>query len=370
MDISHCPNPECPQFSPESAENWYIHYGFHQTKAFGRVQRYRCRVCRRTFSTQTFSIDYYAKKRIDYQSLQDQLISASGLLDMGRNLNLRPETIQNRIERLARCSLAVHSEILQKLPFKENLAADGFESFTYSQYFPDHVNIFAGSSSEFIYAQGFANLRRKGRMTARQKEKRKTLEEKKKADPKAVEKSFRNLSQDLTYRYISKGITDRVLFTDEHMAYPRAFQKVKDLSGVFSHQTIPSRKDRTFENPLFPVNYIDRQYRKDLSDHARETVQFAHCPSAMMARMEVYRYFHNCVIPRRIRESRRGDNKTHAEQAGLSPGELADICRRHMGRRAFLGKVELGAEEMKTWLMNWRNPGIELGRYVPKYISV
>jgi len=90
----------------------------------------------------------------------------------------------------------------------------------------------------------------------------------------------------------------------------------------------------------------------------------------MMARMEVYRYFHNCVIPRRIKESRRGDNKTHAERAGLSPGDLADIRRRHIGRRAFLGKVKLGAEEMKTWLLSWRNPGIELGRYVPKYISV
>ena len=370
MNIPHCPNPSCANFEAPNNTNWYIHYGFYTTKVFGTVSRYRCKTCRRTFSSHTFSIDYYAKKIISYSSLLDQLVTASGLIDMSRNLHVRVETIENRLERLSRCALAMHSELLQHLAMNEDMAADGLESFSFSQYYPNEVNIFAGSDSEFIYTQGFANLRRKGCMTPEQKQKRKLLEKSVKADPKAVEKSFRNLISNLTEHLAEKGITRKKLFTDEHKAYVRALSCVKDVPVLLEHEQISSKEPRTRENKLFPVNYLDRQIRKDLSDHARETVQFARCPSALMARMSVYRFYHNCCIPRRVRESRRGNNETHAERAGITRAQMDDIIKRHWGKRSFLHKVNLGSEELKTWLCEWRNPGIPFGRYVPKYAAV
>ncbi len=96
---------------------------------------------------------------------------AAGLGDIGRAINARIETVQNRFERLARCYQAIHSEMLPDLPLQEDMAAEGLESFSLSQYFPHHINIFAVSESEFIYSMGFANLRRKGRMPNTQKSK-------------------------------------------------------------------------------------------------------------------------------------------------------------------------------------------------------
>ncbi len=116
MTFPHCPNPNCSSFDEPPREDWYIRYGFHPTSAFGQVQRYRCKVCHRTFSDQTFSIDYYAKKVVDYSKILEPLGTASGLGDIGRALNVRVETVQNRFERLARFGLPIHSELLPALP--------------------------------------------------------------------------------------------------------------------------------------------------------------------------------------------------------------------------------------------------------------
>lgn len=370
MDIPHCPNPSCGNFDAPRTGKWYQRYGYHHTKAFGTVQRFQCTTCKKTFSTQTFHIDYYAKKVIDYETLIEHLVTASGNLDLYRKLGVSADSVENRIERLSRVVLAIHSALLGVLPLREDLAADGLESFSLSQYYPNQVNIIAGSESEFIYELGLAVLRRKGRMTAEQREKRAALEAKGRADPKGIEKSMFHLAEDITHRLVRKGVVRKVLYTDEHPAYPRAFRRIPAFPLHILHITVPSTAPRTIANPLFPVNYIDRQIRKDISDHVRETVQFARCPAALMARMAIYRFYHNCRIPRRVRASRLKGYETHAERAGVSATLLQSIIDRHWMRRCFLHKQDLGVEERTTWLCGWRNPGIPLGRYIPKYIYV
>jgi hypothetical protein len=370
MQIPHCPNPACINFWSPCAGKWYQHYGFYHTKVFGKVARLRCSTCGKTFSTQTFHINYYAKKVIEYEPIIEHLVTASGNLDLYRKLGVSAASVENRIERLSRVVLAIHASLLRVLPLREDFAADGLESFSYSQYYPAHVNVFAGSSSEFIYELGLAVLRRKGRMTKEQRERRDRLDSRAKADPKGIEKSMRHLAQDLTDRLVMKGVIRKVLYTDEHPAYPRAFRRIPDFPLHLLHVRIPSTAPRTWLNPLFPVNYVDRQIRKDSSDHARQTVQFARCPSALMARMAVYRFYHNCCIPRRVQASRQKNYETHAERAGVSTEVLHQIIKRHWMHRCFLLKQNLGVEERTTWLCGWRNPGIPLGRYIPKYVCV
>ena len=229
----HCPNPHCEHYLAPLEQSWFTPHGDYPTAAFGTVPRFRCRSCGKTFSTQTFSVDYYAKIKVDYKRLLMHLVTSSGVLDMSRFFHLRAETITNRLERLARIGLAVHSDLLKELPFGEDIAADGLESFTSSQFYPCHINSFVGSGSEFIYSLGFSPLRRKGRMTAEQRIRRAVLEQTGKAEPKAVENSFRTLTADMVQRIAEKGdgahAGKRRLFTDEHPAYPRAFSKVRDL---------------------------------------------------------------------------------------------------------------------------------------------
>ncbi len=162
MTFSHGPNPDCSNFDAPAGKNWCIRHGFHPTSAFGPIKCYHCKNCHRPFSDQTFSIDYYAKKTVDYSRAFEHLVTASGLIDISRAIDIRVETVQNRFERPARCCLSIHSELLPALPLQENMAADGLESLSFSWYCPHHINIFVGSVSGFIYSMGFATLRGRG----------------------------------------------------------------------------------------------------------------------------------------------------------------------------------------------------------------
>jgi len=64
-----CPYEACKFHSHPPEGPWWRREGFHSTRCFGPVPRFRCLGCHRTFSAQTFSIDYYAKRKIDYRPL-------------------------------------------------------------------------------------------------------------------------------------------------------------------------------------------------------------------------------------------------------------------------------------------------------------
>jgi hypothetical protein len=55
------------------------------------------------------------------------------------------------------------------------------------------------------------------------------------------------------------------------------------------------------------------------------TVQRFTCTASTTTRkrMAVYRFSHHCLIPRRVHESMRGINQTHAERAGFPPEKLS-----------------------------------------------
>ena len=367
----HCPNPECRYFSHENIHDtcWRKNHGYYQTNAFGKVPRYRCTSCGKTFSNQTFLIDYWVKIPVSYIELLKPLFSTSGQGNITRFHGLRSELIQNRYERLSRMMLALNAELRKHIRPDEDLVLDGFETFSKSQFYPNNVNIIVGSKSEFIYGMGFSQLRRKGAMTAKQKQKRSELEDQYgKAPPNAIEMSVASLLEDLIKLLHENNLTDVKLKTDEHKAYVRAFKRVPAASDCLKHEQYSSRKARTPANQLFAVDYCDRQVRKDLANHVRESVQFARCPSAMMTRMSLYQMYHNYIMPRRVKQQRKGNWQTRGEYLGLSRQVFCETLTQVLGKRVFFNKHELWEEEKKTWKMAWRNQGIHIGRRIPKYI--
>lgn len=369
----HCTNPDCPFFLHDDPNDtsWRCKHNTYQTKAFGTVQRYRCRHCGKTFSTQSFSIDYWVQRPVDYLPLIQSLISTSGQGNMTRFTHLRYEVIQNRYERLCRFFLAVNADLRKHLSLEEDCVLDGFESFSRSQYFPNNINILVGSDSEMIYGMSFAQLRRKGRMTPKQKARRSELEEQYgKAPPKTVELSIASLINDYCNLLSSRHLSKRVLKTDEHKAYPRALNRVPRSREYLQHEQYSSHTARTPLNPLFPVNYVDRQIRKDQANHIRETVQFARCPAAMMVRLTVYQMYHNYLMPRRVRAQRKGNWQTRGEMQGLTGQQVLTTLHKHWGKRVFLKSHDLWETEQTTWLKAWQNVGISSGRRIPKFIFI
>ena len=159
-----CPNPACTNHHHPPKRKWFWKSGQYRTHTFGSIQRFICLSCFCRFSSQTFSIDYFAKKKINYHTIDKQLRSTGSIRDISRDLSCSTDTVLNRISRLAKNAIAVHSSLCATATYSEDLVADGFESFCVSQYFPNNITLLAGKESQYLYFANYCTLRRKGRM--------------------------------------------------------------------------------------------------------------------------------------------------------------------------------------------------------------
>jgi transposase-like protein len=130
-----CARARCIHHQPHSSSPYhdYVPWGSYHTNAFGTVPRYRCTSCGKTFSRQTFSLDYYAKHILPYSDIVQRLSSCESLSAIGRAVGASTDTISNRISRASRQSLALSADLSSVLHPDEDVVADGFESFCRSQ---------------------------------------------------------------------------------------------------------------------------------------------------------------------------------------------------------------------------------------------
>jgi hypothetical protein len=363
-----CPARGCPahwQHSGTPGTRFWRKAGHYCSLRSGRLQRFQCRVCGHRFSEASFSLDYYAKRRISYHRLLGLIVNSASIRGAARQLHTSPAAVTLRLAKLARQALAVHAALRAQITVDEPLVADGLESFWVSQFYPTHFNVLVGAHSQFIYAVTTATLRRSGRMTPAQRARRSALERRDRPDSAELTTRFTELLSEAAALWHSIPQEQRRLITDRHTAYPRALASVA-VAGV-SHTRISSGRPRTVENPLFAVNYTDREIRKDLAEHRRETVCFARNAAASLQRMWVYLAYHNYRKPYRIGV---GCRETHAERAGVSHNALRAALRHSLTRRAFLSRTVLSRPMLRAWVgaehtplrENWLN-----ARITPRY---
>lgn len=374
MDSSppFCPSRSCPHNQPDTrAVRWFVRIGYYINRSDGRVQRFRCRHCGRSFSTQTFSVEYATHRRVDLKRLVWSLCSASGIRDVAREFGVSEKVILNRVSRLARQAMGLHCRLARHFALSEELVADGFESFVGSQYWPNAFTLLVGSDSQYLYSVDYAQLRRKGRMTDAQRRRRDALNRQVPVAQGQVERSFTRIVSEMGIRWArSPRKATLTLSTDRHRSYYRVITGDGELraattAGTFVHRRIDSRRPRTRNNPLFAVNYFDRELRKDMACHARETVQWSRDVNNAMDRMWLYGVWHNCFKPHRINGP---DKQTHAERAGAPEGLLAEMRRHFFSRRFFFSRLSLSDSQWLTWLRGWPTPGKSSVPVVPAYV--
>jgi hypothetical protein len=325
----HCPNPDCEHYDSPTVQGWYRSIGRYSTKTFGNVPRFKCRSCRLGFSKQTFSIDYYAKRLLDYSYIYHKINDGAGLRKIGRDLHASCDSITNRINRMARNATLANRQIVECLPLREDLVLDGLQNFCNSQFFPDNYTIAVGKDSQFVYECDYATIRRAGRMTTAQKKRREEIEERFRASRQSIEKSFTRVLRSIAMKTLKREVP-LILYTDEKSDYRRSLWndgeiRVKMFSGQWRHHMTNSKVGRNTRNPLFSVNYMDREIRKDMASQTRETVQFPRNVANAMLRMNLYLFDHNIFKPYRIRDEAEY-LQSHAEAAGLERQVLEGIA--------------------------------------------
>jgi transposase-like protein len=368
-----CPHAGCRYHhkAPED-RRWYHLAGSYETKAFGTVTRFRCLACGGGFSEQTFRLDYFIKRPLSYDEIFSRVVTGSGIRSIARRLSVSHQTILNRLTRLARQALALHAELIATLTLSEDLAADGFESFVGSQYEPDNTHILVGSRSQFIYTFDYAHLKRKGRMTDEQKIERERREADKVHDRISIPTSFARVVETMEELLLARVKGATVLYTDEKREYVQVLLEsvlLREIMrrGLFAHERVSSKKARTPTNKLFPVNYTDRQIRKDNANHVRETVQFSRSVPNALERMAVYQMYQNYRKPFRV--ARKEKRKyLHAEVAGIERALIEEKLEDIYERRKFFTHLELTWSQILVWFRMVGNVDRLTGSFRPAYI--
>lgn len=368
-----CPNAVCGHHLLPRSDRWWRPAGVYTTRAFGTVSRFKCRLCGTTFSSQTFRLDYYAKKRIDYRYLQRAHAESVSIRGLGRLLSASCGTVMNRLDRLGRQMISLHGRLRLARSIHEDICIDGLQSFDASQYYPNNYTIATTRSSLFALGFTHATLRRSGRMTAAQKEHRNRLEALHRFESSPIDRSFTELLDQLARETRFRDALPLVLVTDEHRAYASAFKRHalfrrQDQSRRCVHYTVSSTEARTGRNPLFASNYMEREIRKDQAAHRRESVCYNRSVANGVLRMWAYIGWHN-YGKRHAISAPYGDERTHAQMSGI-PKRLIEYC---MGAafeyRAFLSRCKPYQWERKAWLKALPTPLKTGSDYLPAYAA-
>jgi hypothetical protein len=294
-----------------------------------RIQRFRCRHCRRRFSEQTFRPTYWLRRPALLELVFRALLACSAYRQIARVLDTSPHTVLTHAARLGRHCLLFHARLRPAVLPAEPLALDSFESFEWSQYHPTLYHLATGQLSHFVHGFTDSELRRSGRMTARQRRRRARLEAARgRPAPRAVERDVAALLATLV-----PAPHVLVLHTDRHAAYPRALKRVPHLA--VDHRTVSSRAARTTRNPLFPLNLLDLLIRHSGANHKRETIAFSKRRQSAIERLWVLVVWRNYLKS----FSERARDGSPAMRLGLLARRLT--VPEVLGARLFPGRIAL-----------------------------
>jgi len=331
-----CPNPNCP-FHQDLREprrdigrHWrWKRAGFYRRRAHPQViQRFTCLVCRRSFSTQSFSTTYWLKRPDLPELVFMKVVGAMANRQIARDLRVAPSTIDRLVARLGRHCMLLQALLTANARPQGPVVLDSFESFEYSQFFPFQHHLLAEVETSFFWHFTDSPLRRKGRMTEAQKKRRIQLETQLgRPDPKAVEKDVQQLLQATL-----EGLPEVTVRSDDHRAYPRA---LRSLQCRVDHQVTSSRARRDARNPLFEINLLDLLLRHSQANHRRETLAWSKRRQSSADRLAIFLVWRNYVKWRWEKRSK----KTPAMLKGLLTRklEIPEI----LGKRLFRTRIPL-----------------------------
>ena len=292
----HCPNPNCLHHNNKE-ESWpfkKIGY-FRRLQAPTRIQRFTCKACKRSFSTQTFDVSYWQKRPDLDAAILMKTVGGMANRQIARDLEVSPSTIDRHISKISRHCMLFHNCMMQNSPPVGDVVIDGFESYEFSQYFPTHHHLAVDKDSDFLFYFTDSELRRKGRMREDQKRRRQKLEmEFGRPDPKAIEKDMREVLE-----VVLDGSTKAIVHSDDHPAYRRS---IKAFATEIDHRITPGSDHRDQNNSLWVVNLLDLLIRHSSANHKRETIAWSKRRQMSSERLAILLVWRNYIKRRREKD--------------------------------------------------------------------
>src|SRR5882757_5102348 len=176
-----CPHSDCPSFRTH-------HFRWRRKGRFSRlcdgqsVPRFLCLECRRTFSSQTFRLNYRLRKPKLHLALFKDFVSKTTMRQSARNLGCTRRTVAHRLALLGAHCREFHAAMLARARKKGGIEGifqlDELETFEHSRRLkPVTVPVLIERKSFFIVHMNCAPLPCRGRLSKRLREMKAELEE-------------------------------------------------------------------------------------------------------------------------------------------------------------------------------------------------
>ncbi len=264
-----CPNRACSQHR-RPRPLFFCRKGYYRPKCRPRpVPRFLCRHCHRSFSRQTFRMDYRDHRPDLNARLFRSIASGLGLRQTARNLGLSLRCTELKFRKVARHLRRLNLNLRGPLPEGSSFQFDELESYeTRRNTRPLTLPILIERNSRFVVWAESAPIRPRGRMSSARL--RAIAEDRRRLGPR------RDRSRPSVLRTLRRGAAlsrqqRRVFFdSDEKSTYPSLAGRVFGEHRLV-HSRTNSKLPRTAWNPLFPINHTEAMARDLLGRLRRES---------------------------------------------------------------------------------------------------
>jgi transposase-like protein len=262
-----CPYPPCSHHR-QPLPRFFLRLGSYHPKCRSHpVPRFRCRGCGRTFSRQTFRADYRQKKPYLNAPALYLMVSCVGLRQAARCLRVARRTVEHRFRWLAWHAAHYHQNRLRLARLRGPFQLDEMESFEANRYQPVTVPVLIHRETLFLVATAVGPLRRRGRLSPRQRQRRDQHESLHGRRPSRSLAAVRRVLQ--TLLTLTEPSSPVVLDSDHKPLYGPIGRSLFGSRFRWRRHSASQRRDRA--NPLFPINHTNARLRHYLARLRRRT---------------------------------------------------------------------------------------------------
>ncbi|MBL8857413.1 MAG: hypothetical protein JNL28_02765 [Planctomycetes bacterium] len=269
----YCPRVDCPSRAGDGPAFRFRSRGRYRRACDRRiVRRFHCHVCCRSFSVQTFRVDYQLKRPELTAAVFDAFVSKVTQRQTARCQNCTRATVRRRLILLSRHAREFHDAVLKRARARGSLRGrfqlDELETFERDRRLcPVTMPVLIHEESRFVLHVEAVALAARGGLSPRLLVRKKQLEAKvgvrRSGSREAVKRCFEVLAAALG------PSTGAVLATDQKPAYSAVLSAV--MGGRCAHERHPGRAARTVSNPLWPINHTLAMLRDGLSRLVRRS---------------------------------------------------------------------------------------------------
>jgi transposase-like protein len=306
-----CPHTDCRMHEAPTPD-FCIRFGSYQPKCRSYpVPRFRCRACKRTFSRQTFRMDYGDHKPDVNDTVFLLLASGIGLRQTARIVGMHRESLAQKFRKIGRHCRRLNRNLLAPLPDRSTLVFDELETYESRRNTrPLTLPIAVDRETRLILDARSAPIRPGGpktparlRAIARDKAR---FGERQSRSRAAVRSILRRASKCFARQ------SHVPLITDEKSTYVPLARAV--FGDRVVHSRYSSKLARGCWNPLFAVNHCEAMMRDLTGRLRRESWLVSKARWYLQLQLHIYMAYRNLVRPRF-----NGDKESPAQLAGWMP---------------------------------------------------